>query len=72
MTPFPFFIEEKRMKTLAQVEVPVNVQESYLYAIIQRQDVIIEQLSSIVEHMAKKDGVATTSGTKTRTRAKKE
>lgn len=72
MTPFPFFIEERRMKNINEITKPVNIQESYLYAIIQRQEVMIEQLSSIIEHIAKKDDVAVTSGTKTRTRAKKE
>lgn len=45
-----------------QVEEPLSANERFLHAIIVRQDVIIEQLSSIVEHIASKEGVATTNG----------
>lgn len=40
--------------------VPMNSNERLLYAIVTRQEVIIEQLSSIIEHIAKKDEVSVT------------
>lgn len=41
---------------------PMNSNERFLYEIIVRQNIIIEQLSSIVEHIGKKDGVAVEKG----------
>lgn len=40
---------------------PVNANERLLYGINIRLEAVIEQLSSIVEHLAKQDGVAVTS-----------
>ena len=37
---------------------PMNSNERFMYEMIVRQNIIIEQLSSIVEHISKKDGVA--------------
>ena len=37
---------------------PMNATERFLYEMIVRQNIIIEQLSSIVEHIGKKDDVA--------------
>ena len=48
-------------KRFEEMEQPMNAMERFLYAMIIRQDVVIEQLSSIVEHLAKKDEVAVTS-----------
>lgn len=47
---------------LNNIPEPLNAQERLLYAIVVRQNILIEQLSSIVEHIAKKDEVAVTSG----------
>lgn len=47
------------MKNLPEVETPINPNERFLHAIIIRQDVLIEQLSSIIEHIASKEQVAT-------------
>lgn len=49
-------------KKVQEVEEPLSSNERFLHAIIVRQDVIIEQLSSIVEHIASKEGIATTNG----------
>lgn len=46
-------------KRLEEVEEPLSANERFLYAMIQRQDVIIEQLSSIIEYIASKESVAT-------------
>lgn len=40
---------------------PMNANERLLYAMVKRQDAIIEQLNSIVEYISKKDEVATIS-----------
>lgn len=45
-------------KQLNEVEEPLSANERFLYAMIQRQDVIIEQLSSIIEFIASKEKVA--------------
>ena len=37
---------------------PMNATERFLYEMIVRQNIMIEQLSSIVEHIGKKDGIA--------------
>lgn len=37
---------------------PMNSNERFMYEMIVRQNIIIEQLSSIVAHISKKDGVA--------------
>ena len=37
---------------------PMNSNERFLYELIVRQNIIIEQLNSIVEHISKKDSVA--------------
>jgi hypothetical protein len=42
------------------VEQPLNATERFLYAVAVRLDVLIEQNNSIIEHIAKQDGVATT------------
>jgi hypothetical protein len=43
---------------LKPIPEPLNANERLLYAIVIRQDILIEQLSSIVEHISKKDEVA--------------
>jgi uncharacterized protein (DUF1697 family) len=43
---------------LKPIPEPLNANERLLYAIVMRQDILIEQLSSIVEHISKKDNVA--------------
>lgn len=49
------------MKTkLDDLQPPLNSMERFLYAIAVRQDIIIEQNNSIIEHLAKRDNVATT------------
>lgn len=49
------------MRDIREME-PMNAQERFMYEMIVRQNVIIEQLSSIIEHIGKKDGVATQTG----------
>lgn len=39
------------------LEQPVNVTEKYMYGINIRLNIIIEQLSSLLEHIAKQEGV---------------
>lgn len=64
---------------LHNVEEPLNANERYLHAIVMRQNILIEQMSSLLEHVAKKDQIAvekeivkeTTPAPKT-TRKKKE
>ena len=41
-----------------EVPQPLNARERLLHAIVVRQNILIEQLSSIIEHIAKKDHVA--------------
>ena len=45
------------MRKLSDLQ-PMNSNERFLYELIIRQNIIIEQLSSIIEHIGKKDGVA--------------
>lgn len=40
------------------VDEPVNVDERYLYAMVMRLDALCHMVSSLVEHIAKKEGVA--------------
>lgn len=40
--------------------VPMNANERLLHAIVLRQEVMIEQLNSLINHIAEKEGVATT------------
>lgn len=47
------------MKKVEEVELPVNPNERFLYAIAMRLEIIIEQLSGLSDHIAKRDGVAT-------------
>lgn len=39
---------------------PMNANERLLHAIVLRQDVLIEQMSSLIQHFANKDGIAVT------------
>lgn len=48
------------MTKLDDVQTPLNSMERFLYAIVVRQDIIIEQNNSIIEHLSKQGGVATT------------
>lgn len=41
---------------------PLNANERFLHGINLRLDILIEQMSSLVEHIAVRDGVATTNG----------
>jgi hypothetical protein len=43
---------------LGNIPEPLNTNERLLHAIIMRQDVVIEQLNSIIDHISKKDNVA--------------
>lgn len=45
------------MRKLSDLQ-PMNSNERFLYELIVRQNILIEQLNSIVEHISKKDGVA--------------
>lgn len=45
---------------LNDVPAPLNATERLLYAIVIRQNVQIEQMNSLFEHIAKKDKVAVT------------
>lgn len=47
-------------KRREDLQEPLNSTERYLHAIAVRQDILIEQVNSIIEHLAKKDNVATT------------
>lgn len=47
-------------KTELELEQPLSANERFLYAVAVRLDVLIEQVSSIVEHIAKQDEVAVT------------
>lgn len=38
---------------------PYNVEEKYLHGINIRLEILIEQMSSLLEHIAKRDAVAT-------------
>lgn len=42
----------------SQIDEPLNANERYLYGINMRLEVLIEQMSSLLEHIAKKEGVA--------------
>lgn len=48
------------MKRRDDLPQPLNAQERLLYAIAVRVDILIEQVNSVVEHIAKQDNVATT------------
>ena len=48
------------MTKLDDLQQPLNSMERFLYAIAVRQNIIIEQNNSIIEHLAKRDNVATT------------
>jgi hypothetical protein len=41
-----------------EVDEPVNVEERYLYAMIQRLDALCHMVSSLVEYVAQKEGIA--------------
>lgn len=43
----------------ARLEQPLNANERFLYAIAMRLEVLIDQVSALSEHIAKRDGVAT-------------
>ena len=45
------------MRKLSDLQ-PMNSNERFMYEMIIRQNIMIEQLSSIVDHIGKKDGVA--------------
>lgn len=42
-----------------EVDLPVNVQERYLYAMVMRLDALCNMMSSLMEHIAEKEGLAT-------------
>lgn len=43
-----------------ELESPLSANERFLYAVAVRLDVLIEQVSSIVDHIAKEDKIAVT------------
>jgi hypothetical protein len=43
-----------------QVDLPVNANERYLYAMVIRLDALCNMMSSLIEHIAEKEQVATT------------
>lgn len=45
---------------LNDIPAPLNATERLLYAIVVRQNIQIEQMNSLIEHIAKRDGIATT------------
>lgn len=45
---------------IKQIRQPLNAQEEYLYATVVRLDALCNMMSSLIEHIAKKDEVATT------------
>jgi hypothetical protein len=48
------------MKKKLELEAPLSANERFLYAVAVRLDVLIEQVSSIIEHISKEDEVAVT------------
>lgn len=50
------------------VKEPLNAQEEYLYAMVVRLDALCHMMSSLMEHIAEKEKVATTKSTTTRKR----
>jgi hypothetical protein len=46
-----------------EVDEPVNVQERYLYAMVLRLDALCNMVSSLVEHIASKEGIAVENNT---------
>lgn len=50
------------MNKITQIDSPLNAQEKYLHGINLRLEVLIDQVSSLVEHISKKDNVAVESG----------
>jgi hypothetical protein len=56
--PYLFYIMEDVMRDLEKLEEAMNAQERYLYAIGVRLNIVIEQLDSIISHIAKTDSVA--------------
>jgi DNA-binding MltR family transcriptional regulator len=62
---------------IRDVEEPLNQNERYLHGIVIRQNILIEQMSTLLEHIAKKDNIAVEKevvkeAPKSRTRKKKE
>lgn len=45
---------------MSKIPEPNNVQEQYLHAAVLRLDALCNMLSSLIEHIAEKEGVATT------------
>lgn len=45
-------------KKIQELEIPLNANERFLYACAVRLDALCEMVSSIVEHIAERDGVA--------------
>lgn len=54
-----------------EIDEPVNVEERYLYAMVTRLDALCHMVSSLVEHIASKEGVAVEKSTVTRKRSAK-
>lgn len=46
------------MEDKFRLQEPLNAEERYLYGINVRLSILIEQMSSLLEHIAKKDDVA--------------
>jgi hypothetical protein len=53
-----------------EVDEPVNVEERYLYAMVTRLDALCHMVSSLVEHIAQKEGIAVEKSTVSRKRKK--
>lgn len=54
-----------------EIDEPVNVEERYLYAMVTRLDALCHMVSSLVEHIAQKEGVAVEKSTVARKRSSK-
>jgi hypothetical protein len=50
-------------KDRIEVDEPVNVQERYLYAMVLRLDALCNMVSSLMEHIASKEGIAVENNT---------
>ena len=46
------------MRDVFKLDEPLNMEERYLYGINARLSILIEQMSSLLEHIATKDNVA--------------
>lgn len=52
-----------RKDSLEGIDEPVSVNEKYLHAMVIRLDALCHMVSSLVEHIASKEGIATEGNT---------